>query len=258
MTINKTLVKEQFSSRINTYSDEAVIQRNIASKLVFMLKELQPRPFSNILEIGCGTGFLTKQLIENLTIDQLFTNDITNSAQEKINKIAEQYGITIPFLCGDAEETVFPQNLDAVFSTSTIQWFRDLKQFFTQVNDCLTPNGIFAFSTFGPDNFMEINSLTGVGLKYHSSYKISSMLSSKFQILSTQEWIEKKEFKHPIHVLRHIKLTGVNAIRKIYLGKEHLQEFVTNYSRRFTTSSQTVTLTYHPIIVVARKKQDNA
>lgn len=251
------LVKKQFNSGLNTYSCEAVIQKNIASKLVWLLKELQPRQFSNVFEVGCGTGFLTDQLLKNLEIDQLIVNDITNSAQEKINKIAEHYAITIPFLCGDAEETAFPQNLDAIFSTSTVQWFRYLKPFFIKVNNCLNPNGIFAFSTFGPDNFMEINNLTGIGLKYHSSCKIYSMLSNKFKILSTLEWIEKKEFEHPIHVLRHIKQTGVNAIRRTFMGKEQLQEFVKNYCKRYTTSSHTVTLTYHPIIVVAQKKQDN-
>ncbi len=254
MIIDKTFVKKQFNSRLNTYSAQAVVQKSIALKLVWLLNELQLNQFSKVFEVGCGTGFLTVQLLKKLAIDQLIVNDITNSVQEKISEIAEHYKINIPFLFGDAEETAFPQNLNAVFSTSTIQWFKHLERFFTKVNNYLNSKGIFAFSTFGPDNFIEISDLTGVSLEYHSLNKLCTMLPNEFEILSAQEWVEKMEFKHPINVLRHIKQTGVNAIRKVFFGKEYFQKFTENYCKRFTTSSNTVTLTYHPIIIIAQKK----
>ena len=62
------------------------------------------------------------------------------------------------------------------------------------------------------------------------------------------------EFEHPVKVLRHMKYTGVNGTRQKYFGKEEMFEFTEKYAEQFSTDHQTVTLTYHPIIIIAQKK----
>jgi malonyl-CoA O-methyltransferase len=254
IVIDKLLVKKQFDNGLRTYDSYAQTQRNVTSKLVQMVIDIGFEHFSKVFEVGCGSGLLTRKLIENLRIEELIVNDITNISQEHINNISRHCNKKIDFLCGDAEEILFPQSNNAVFSSSTIQWFNCLTQFFDKVNTSLNPKGLFVFSTFGLDNFNEIKSLTGVGLEYHKMEILQAMLSKNFDVLAKKEWIEIMEFEHPVNVLRHMKQTGVNSIRQKYFGKDELSEFTQKYAKQFITTRQTVTLTYNPIIIIAQKK----
>lgn len=254
MLIDKVLVKRQFDNGLRTYDNCAQTQRNVATELVQMVHGAGFDLFKKVFEVGCGSGLLTQKLLENFQINKLTTNDITCSSQEHMNRIAAQNLKNIEFLCGDAEKITFPQNNDAVFSSSTLQWFNGLPQFFDKVNACLNQKGLFAFSTFGSDNYREIKSLTGSGLTYYQKEVLHEMLSQNFDILATKEWIEIMEFEHPVKVLRHMKQTGVNGTRQKYFGREEMFEFTEKYAEQFSTTNETVTLTYHPIIIIAQKK----
>jgi len=252
--IDKTLIKKQFDYGLNTYSREAIVQKRIANELILELSSFFVPSNIRLFEIGCGTGFLTQKIIENIELDELIVNDITNTSMNKIQELIDKYDVSHKFIKGDAEEIDYPTQIDVVLSSSTIQWFKNKQLFFDKVFSSLNPDGIFAFSTFGCDNYKEIKSLTGVGLEYQSMEEITEMLSHNFKIISSSEWIEKKEFDTPLSVLRHIKQTGVNAIQKTYFGKQKLLSFTENYKHRFSISRNKVSLTYNPIIIIAQKK----
>ena len=72
----------------------------------------------------------------------------------------------IAWLIGDIEQLTLPQSLDAVISSSALQWMTDLPTLLHRIHDALKPNAYFGFSTFGPDNLTEIKQLTGQGLNY--------------------------------------------------------------------------------------------
>jgi malonyl-CoA O-methyltransferase len=69
-------------------------------------------------------------------------------------------------LIGDIEQLNLPQSLDAVISSSALQWMTDLPALLQRIHDALKPNAYFGFSTFGSDNLTEIKQLTGQGLNY--------------------------------------------------------------------------------------------
>ncbi len=253
-TIDKVLVKKQFDCGLNTYSQEALVQKYIAKQLMFELCSLNLPSHSRLFEIGCGTGFLTQNVIEHLKVDELIVNDIASTSKRKIQELEMRYGNHIKFIEGDAEEIDFPQQLDAAISGSTIQWFKNKQHFFDKVYKSLKPNGVLAFSSFGCDNYKEIKLLTGVGLDYLCLNELTEMLSDKFKILSSSEWLEEKEFDTPINVLRHMKQIGVNGIRQSYFGKKQLNDFTEAYQQQFSNDSGSVKLTYNPIMIIAQKK----
>lgn len=252
--IDKTYVQKQFNCGLSTYSREAVVQKDVARKLMRELVSLRSACYKRLFEVGCGTGFLTGEILENADVGELMVNDIAAVSKHKIQELSAYYLKHIEFIQGDAEEIDLPQHLDAVLSGSTIQWFKNKQYFFNKVYHSLNPGGILAFSTFGCDNFKEIKSLTGVGLEYKCLDDLVSMLAGKFNILWADEWIDTLEFTSPLDVLRHIKQTGVNAVRQSYFGLRQLKGFTNSYYRRFLSDSEKVTLTYNPIIIIAQKK----
>src|SRR5690606_5293290 len=150
------------------------------------------------------------------------------------------------FIAGDAEKIQIPSNLDAVVSSSTFQWFHDLPSFFVKTYESLQKNGTLAFSTFGPNNFIEVRKITGHGLRYLTLAQLKALLQPYFTIEYAQEWTEKIMFDSPMEVLKHIQATGVNSTNNEFFGKEHLQNFVKTYNRMYNENFQ-VHLTYHPI-----------
>ena len=60
--MNTTLIKQRFSRSLQTYEQTAIVQREMAKILTEFLP--QNKNFDSILEIGCGTGFLTRELVK--------------------------------------------------------------------------------------------------------------------------------------------------------------------------------------------------
>lgn len=255
MQTDKEIVKRRFGNKLSSYHQEARVQKQIASKLAGLFFEMHNASINRALEIGCGTGFLTKQILTKTTVNELFLNDISDKAIVETEKVLTKLNFTnYQSIIADAESTSFPKNIDVVFSSSCFHWFNELDKFFKNIHDILHDDGYLVFSSYGEDNFNEIKKTMHIGLTYHTLQKQINLLSPNFEILHAEEWREQVPFANPKEVLKHIKQTGVNALQKEFLGKEKLQTFIENYMRHFSNADMSVYLTYHPIIFIAKKK----
>ncbi len=161
----------------------------------------------------------------------------------------------VSFLPCDAETLDFPQGTDLITSCSTLQWFADTERFFARCHRFLSDGGILAFSTFGKKNMREIHALTGHGLEYLSLDNLKVLLSPRFEILYAEEEIVSLPFGTPLEVLRHLKQTGVTGTEKRVWTRGRLQSFCDEYIRMCGNDDRSVSLTYHPIYVIARKRE---
>ena len=161
----------------------------------------------------------------------------------------------VSFLPCDAETLDFPQGTDLITSCSTLQWFADTERFFARCHHFLSDGGILAFSTFGKKNMREIHALTGHGLEYLSLDNLKVLLSPRFEILYAEEEIVSLPFGTPLEVLRHLKQTGVTGTEKRVWTRGRLQSFCDEYIRMCGNDDRSVSLTYHPIYVIARKRE---
>ena len=161
----------------------------------------------------------------------------------------------VSFLPCDAETLDFPQGTDLITSCSTLQWFADTERFFARCHRFLSDGGILAFSTFGKKNMREIHALTGHGLEYLSLDNLKVLLSPRFEILYAEEEIVSLPFGTPLEVLRHLKQTGVTGTEKKVWTRGRLQSFCDEYIRMCGNDDRSVSLTYHPIYVIARKRK---
>ena len=160
----------------------------------------------------------------------------------------------VSFLPCDAETLDFPQGTDLITSCSTLQWFADTERFFARCHHFLSDGGILAFSTFGKKNMREIHTLTGHGLEYFSLEELKALLSSRFEVLYAEEEIVSLPFGTPLEVLQHLRQTGVTGTEKRVWTRGRLQSFCEEYIRMYGKDDRSVSLTYHPIYVIARKR----
>ena len=180
-------------------------------------------------------------------------NDLIEESEIYLRPYAS--GHYVEYLWGDAELLPLPGELDMIASASAVQWFDNLPLFIDRAVGSLCCGGYFAFTTFGTDNFREIRATTGEGLHYYTSEQLQELLTAAgYGIVETLEYTRHLPFDTPADVLRHIKATGVNSIRKARWGKQQLMDFETAYREHFSMPDGRVALTYHPILVLAQKK----
>ena len=248
MSINKALVAQRFAKAGQSYVEHAVVQKQISAQLFEYLKSYCPKTFDSVLEIGCGSGNLTHLFQTHFQFDQLFLNDLYEDVDQHFSTIEN-----IAWLIGDIEQLHLPQSLDAVISSSALQWMTDLPTLLHRIHDALKPNAYFGFSTFGSDNLTEIKQLTGQGLNYISLEFLKRQLEQQnFEVLFIEQEVKQIYFDHPKSVLQHLKATGVTATAKSHRWtKQSLQQFYLDYQQFY--GEQGFSLTYHPIYVIARR-----
>ena len=248
MSIDKALVAQRFAKAGQSYIEQAVVQKQISAQLFEYLKMYCPQSLPSVLEIGCGSGNLTHLFHSYFQVDQLFLNDLYEDVDQHFSTIEN-----IAWLIGDIEQLHLPQSLDAVISSSALQWMTDLPTLLHRIHDALKPNAYFGFSTFGSDNLTEIKQLTGQGLNYISLEFLKRQLEQQnFEVLFIEQEVKQIYFDHPKSVLQHLKATGVTATAKSHRWtKQSLRQFYSDYQQFH--DEQGFRLTYHPIYVIARR-----
>ena len=252
MTTDKQLLKSRFSARLRDYDSLAVVQDAICGQLAEMTGRNCTRPVDSALEIGSGTGFLTRRLLELYPRALWTINDLVEQSADFLEPYAA--GHDVRYLWGDAETIALPDRLDLIASASAVQWFDDLPRFARKAKDLLETGGYIVLSTFGPENFREIKAVTDEGLDYYTREQLQELFESAgFLTLETLEYTRSLAFDTPLDVLRHIRATGVNSIRHARWTKRELSDFETRYRNGFRNAEGQVTLTYHPVLLIAEK-----
>ena len=248
--MDTALIRQRFSAASASYDAEAEAQQHIAARL-WALAAPHVTSGADVLEIGAGTGLLTRLILEaqprSLTVNDLYLSP-------QVQELAQQFSGRVQCREGDAEHLEFGGPFDAVLSASTVQWFADIPAFFARCAGVLPKGGLLAFSSFLPGNLQEVAALTGVGLTYASAAELQGQLAPNFDLLAVEQGDVTLHFASPRHVLLHLRHTGVTGIRSVVWGKNSYKDFVARYTARYG-NAQGVRLTYRPVYVLAKSKE---
>jgi len=239
--MNKELIQKRFEKKLSTYNANAKIQKQMAEKLI----NFADSENSSILEIGCGTGLLTKLVSEKISFSEYTAIDIVSGCEKYIKKINKD----IKFINCDVEKYIQTcGQFDLIISNASLQWIENLPEFVKKLISKLNNNGNLLFTTFGTENFREIKYVLGKTLPYYSIKELAKNLSEYKPIL--EEEVRIMAFKTPKDVLKHIQNTGVNALTCESWTKKDLENFEKGYNN-FCANHPT--LTYNPIYIKIQK-----
>jgi trans-aconitate 2-methyltransferase len=124
---------------------------------------IEPRPDMRIVDLGCGTGELTRELHEQLGASETIGIDSSESMLQKATPSA-----TLHFQRGDIESFTSDRPFDLVFSNAALHWIPDHERLFTRLMSLLAPNGQLALQM--PANHD------------HPSHRIAAKVASSFGI----------------------------------------------------------------------------
>ncbi len=239
-------IKKQFEKSMNDYDKNAAVQDLMASKMILELVKIST-DFENILELGSGTGLLTKRIAKNLNFKTFTANDLVEKSKIYIKKFIHNAN----FLHGNALKIKPSRKMDLIISNAMFQWFNNLEKAIETIKYSLKKDSILAFSTFSPENFKEITEITGLSLKYVSTEKIKEILINQgFELLYIEEFYDEIKFKTPLELLAHMKKTGVNSLSTTTWTIKEVKDFCDKFTKKYPQPK----LTYSPIIIIARLK----
>lgn len=156
--IDKQWIGKSFGKAAETYDDVAVVQKEVANRLIERLELVQLKP-ETILDVGSGTGFCSRLLEQRYKKTSIVSLDLSHTMLHHTRKkegFFKRFKSPHTYVCGDAEQLpLADESVDMIVSSLALQWC-DLESVFAGFRRVLKPGGLLMFSTMGPDTLKEL------------------------------------------------------------------------------------------------------
>ena len=175
-----------------------------------VLGRLAPLPGERILDIGCGTGRLTAELMAAVGQGLVVALD---RSEAMLREAAVQHGSPVPgphdvgieppriqFVRGDGAALPFVDAFDAVFSTATFHWIRDHDALFASIARALAPGGRLVAQCGGGPNLDRLLTRT------------AHLMASADYVRFFEGWEEPWYFADVASTIARLRRAGFTAI----------------------------------------------
>lgn len=151
----KQQISASFGAAAPYYDEHASVQQEVADRLVASLQPWRDIiPSGPIIELGCGTGFVTKGLADLYKKQEIQVTDLSKEMVRYCEKKFDQDNLS--FRVQDAEDPPYEEPHYAMtVSGFTAQWFKDPAETLGRWLQATKPGGLLLVSFPGNDSFPE-------------------------------------------------------------------------------------------------------
>lgn len=213
----------EFSKQSTTYDANSTIQKRVSNHL---LSKLTWKP-KKILDLGCGTGYLNKNI--DWDYDMFVGVDYAKGMCEQHPTSSK-----IQILNNDFENIHLQDELkkqapfDLVISSSALQWAKSIKSII-KFTSSITDN--IAFAIFTDKTFKDIYKITGLKTFLPNAQEIIELCEEYFSI-EYEIKTYKLFFEDNISKFRYIKKSGVSGGEK-RLSLQLTKKLIESYPKSF-------------------------
>jgi malonyl-CoA O-methyltransferase len=229
--IDKQAIRRRFDRAADCYDVFSVVQRGMADRLI---EEVEGEP-SSILELGCGTGYLTALLERRFPQARLVAVDFAPAMIER----ARERVPGARFVSRDIEELEpEPSSYDLIASSATVQWLAEPEATMSRLALSLTGSGQLHLTTFGPRTFWELDSVLAElgcerGLELMTAKRWETLLAGAgLHRIRAQTCEERFSYPDCAAFLRSVKSSG-GGYAPCFLAPGTLAEAIRRYDERF-------------------------
>ena len=260
--MNKLKKIKDFNSAANHYDSDAIMQSMIAEELIDRLHYIKINP-KRILDIGSATGrnaillakiFPAAEIYElDFSIDMLRVSMNKSSGFRKLFSSKKRY-----FINADMDLLPFHDNtFDLIVSSNSIQWSENVNTLFKNINNLLTIDGLFLFSSFLKNTLIELQHF-----KEHVLTQNFLTIQEYAEILNNNNFYDpvlirdeyQNEYDGALSALRDLKKIGVtksDESHKSLRGKNYLLKLI-DHLDQFKRNDKNI-LSYEVIMAHAWK-----
>ncbi len=221
-------VSRSFSQAAGQYDELSSLHQQFARSLIQEVDDSK-KPATHILDIGCGTGYLSAQARQRFAQAQVTGLDFSPGM---ITQAQTNYK-DINFILADARQMpLADQSFDVVFSNFAFQWMPELLEAFGEAHRVLKDGGLLQATLFGERTCEELfNSLERAGFdtdylnRFVDVYQIEARLrKAGFSQIVVEQQMVKLPFKDLWQLLAWLKGLGANKLsRRAFIGPRTLQ-----------------------------------
>jgi len=148
-----TRIVDRFSHAAPSYHKAATVQAEIAKRLV---ETARPHlPPKDILDLGCGTGLVTQEIIRRWPEADVTGMDASAAMLDQARQILPQ----VEWIIGDAAQIMPTKKYDAIFSSMMLHWLDDPRAALQRWRAWLKPGGQIFAALLGDGSFKEWRNL---------------------------------------------------------------------------------------------------
>jgi len=229
--IEKQELKRTFDVAAANYEKHAVLQRTVMNRLLerLALTNLQA---NSVLDLGSGTGEAARLLAKRYRKARIVELDLSTGMLRHSRQLGPRFFSKQRFVCADAEMLPLADCvIDLVFSNMMLQWCNDLDAAFAESGRVLRPEGLFIFSTLGPDTLKELRLSWG---KVDEKVHVNAFLDMH----DVGDALVRAGFDAPVLDVERITLT-FDDCNKLMQELKHLGAHNLNMGRRRTLTGKT-------------------
>ena len=154
-------VRKSFDRASGEYEKSAVLQARVGDELLQRLHFFNLKP-DVVVDLGAGTGRIAGELKRRYRRAQVVALDIAPGMLHEARRHMSFFR-RFERVCADVRQLPFADaSIDVAASNLMLQWCGDLDSAFREVRRVLKPDGLFAFTTFGPDTLRELRAAWAV------------------------------------------------------------------------------------------------
>lgn len=233
--MSKQKIINSFNQAAVQYDSAAYLQQKIANKLIQELPELHPK---RIIDLGCGSGYCTKQLLYNYADAEYLLIDIAPNMLSAAKKTLNKHN-NINYLCADIDSLPLQNNIaEIVICSSVLQWCPNIEQSLKKIKR-ICANGVFAFAVFTSNTLIELKDAWQKTDNYNhvndfvTANKLNNILQDNYTNVNTSTETIAVTYDNIYQLLKSLKNMGscnINSNQKMQLsGKKMLEKLAKNY-----------------------------
>jgi ubiquinone/menaquinone biosynthesis C-methylase UbiE len=150
---------QHWVQRWDRMQERYILKRPERFEIIVQMINSTQKTVGNVLDLGCGTGSLMLQILENFPKTNVFGIDFDPTllplAKQRLECFGERAKLILADLREDSWSELVPQSIDAVVSATALHWFKpqELASLYHKITGVLHPSGIFLNSDHvGSDN----------------------------------------------------------------------------------------------------------
>lgn len=258
----KELVQSRFGQAAAYYDKHASLQREIAQRMIASLRPwIDILPQGPILEIGCGTGFVTEGLIELLPDRRLEVTDIAPEMVEACKTKFKDHE-KASFHTLDAEHLeAEPETYAMTVSGFVAQWFDHPAITLGKFLEATKPGGLLLGSFPGNESFPEWREccqelgIPFTGNELPDTEEILIKLSGGPVQVDYYEDTVTRQFDSAADFFRHIKKLGAGTQQSgRHLSPKELKLLINHWDEK---SDGQIDVSYHVVFLAVKRNFDS-
>jgi malonyl-ACP O-methyltransferase BioC len=246
-------IHQKFSEATLSYDSHARVQEEAARELAHeILSKSSGRGYYSVLEVGAGTGLLTRKLTAAETFGRFLISDISETML-RVNRRLTGADDRITYQQMDLNEITLEQTFDVITGNMCLQWVIDPERTLRDLLEMLEPGGLLAFSVpvFGSfPEWRKACALADVPFTANPLYGADDwarFVSETDARVSVKTIDSVKTFEHIAAFFHSLKRIGASTAT-------HMEPLQPSAMRRLIRAAdKPFTITYKIALIFARK-----